>query len=28
LFNWEAKRNISDMCKDEWNWQLKNPNGY
>ncbi len=28
LFNWEAKRNISDMCKDGWNWQLKNPNGY
>lgn len=26
--NWEAKRNLSDMCKDGWNWIMKNPNGY
>ena len=25
---WEPKRNIQDICKDGWNWQLKNPNGY
>ena len=25
---WEAKRNIKDICKDAWNWQSKNPNGY
>lgn len=25
---WKAKKNISDMVKDAWNWQLKNPNGY
>lgn len=23
-----AKRTIDDMCKDSWNWQLNNPNGY
>ena len=28
LFNWEAKRNISEMCKDGWNWKIKYPNGY
>lgn len=25
---WKAKKDIYDMCKDSWNWQLKNPNGY
>ena len=25
---WEAKRGIDDMCRDSWNWQSKNPNGY
>ncbi|WP_461204636.1 UDP-glucose 4-epimerase GalE [Clostridium sp. DL1XJH146] len=24
----KAIRNIDDMCKDSWNWQLKNPKGY
>ena len=24
----EAKRNLEDMCRDTWNWQSKNPNGY
>ncbi len=24
----EAKYNIDDMCRDSWNWQKKNPNGY
>jgi UDP-glucose 4-epimerase len=28
LLNWEAKYSIEDMCKDTWNWQSKNPNGY
>lgn len=23
-----AKRNLEDMCRDSWNWQQKNPNGY
>ena len=26
--NWLAKKNIEDICKDGWNWQLRNPNGY
>lgn len=28
LLNWEAKRTLSDMCKDAWNWQKNNPMGY
>lgn len=26
--NWVATRNIDQMCKDSWNWQSKNPDGY
>ncbi len=26
--SFEAKYNINDMCKDAYNWQSKNPNGY
>ncbi|MBQ5431223.1 MAG: UDP-glucose 4-epimerase GalE [Lachnospiraceae bacterium] len=25
---WEAKYGIKEMCRDSWNWQTKNPNGY
>lgn len=25
---WEAKHDIVDMCRDSWNWQKNNPNGY
>ncbi len=25
---WEAQYGIEDMCRDSWNWQSKNPNGY
>lgn len=25
---WEAENGILEMCKDSWNWQKKNPNGY
>ena len=25
---WQATRDIDDMCRDSWNWQSKNPNGY
>ena len=25
---WKAERNLDDMCRDTWNWQKKNPNGY
>ena len=26
--NWVAKYTVLDACKDSWNWQSKNPNGY
>ena len=25
---WKAKRGITEMCRDAWNWQAKNPRGY
>ena len=25
---WSAEKNISDMCRDSWNWQSNNPDGY
>jgi UDP-glucose 4-epimerase len=25
---WAAVRRIEEMCKDSWNWQKKNQNGY
>lgn len=25
---WEAEKTIEDMCKDSWNWQKNNPQGY
>ena len=25
---WKAKNDIVDMCRDSWNWQSKNPEGY
>ena len=26
--NWKAEKNLEEMCKDSWNWQVKNPTGY
>lgn len=26
--NWTVKKSLEDMCKDSWNWQKNNPNGY
>jgi UDP-glucose 4-epimerase len=26
--DWTAQKTLSDMCRDSWNWQNKNPNGY
>ncbi|MEX2463161.1 MAG: UDP-glucose 4-epimerase GalE, partial [Balneolaceae bacterium] len=26
--NWKTERNLVDMCRDAWNWQSKNPNGF
>ncbi len=28
LLGWSAKKNVDDMCRDTWNWQSNNPNGY
>ena len=25
---WTAEYDLEDMCRDSWNWQQKNPNGY
>ena len=28
VLGWKASRNLDDMCRDTWNWQRKNPEGY
>lgn len=28
VLGWKAEKNLDDMCRDAWNWQTKNPNGY
>ena len=28
VLGWEAQYDQNDMCRDSWNWQSKNPNGY
>jgi UDP-glucose 4-epimerase len=28
ILGWEAKLDLNNMCRDTWNWQSKNPNGY
>ena len=25
---WQTARSLEDMCRDSWNWQRNNPNGY
>lgn len=25
---WKARYGIEEMCRDAWNWQKNNPNGY
>lgn len=25
---WKAENDLEDMCRDSWNWQKNNPNGY
>ncbi|MCG8614678.1 MAG: UDP-glucose 4-epimerase GalE [Desulfobacterales bacterium] len=25
---WRADKTLAEMCRDTWNWQTKNPNGY
>ena len=28
MLGWEATYGIAEMCRDSWNWQSHNPNGY
>ena len=28
VLHWEAKETLADMCRDSWNWQSKNPQGF
>ena len=28
VLGWQAEKDLQDMCRDAWNWQSKNPNGY
>ena len=28
VLGWQAKRSLADMCRDSWNWQKNNPEGY
>ena len=28
VFGWKTKRGIEEICRDAWNWQSQNPQGY
>lgn len=28
VLGWKTKRTLEDMCRDTWNWQKNNPQGY
>lgn len=28
VLGWKTERTLEDMCRDSWNWQKNNPNGY
>ncbi len=28
VLHWKAEKGIDEMCRDAWNWQKNNPNGY
>jgi UDP-glucose 4-epimerase len=28
LLGWSARHDLDDMCRDHWNWQRSNPDGY
>lgn len=28
VLGWRATRSLEDMCRDAWNWQVRNPNGF
>lgn len=27
VLHWRAERDLVAMCRDAWNWQVRNPNG-
>ena len=28
ILDWKAEKTLTDMCRDAWNWQRKNPRGF
>ena len=28
ILGWKTEKSLADMCRDTWNWQKNNPNGY
>lgn len=28
VLGWKTEKDLADMCRDTWNWQKNNPNGY
>ena len=28
ILGWKAEKTLTDMCRDSWNWQRKNPRGF
>ena len=28
MLNFKAQRDLTQMCRDAWNWQQRNPTGY
>lgn len=28
VLGWQTTKSLDDICRDAWNWQLKNPHGY
>lgn len=28
VLGWRTEKSLEDMCRDSWNWQKQNPNGY
>ena len=28
VLGWKTEKSLADMCRDTWNWQKNNPNGY
>ena len=28
VLDWKTQFGINEMCRDSWNWQKNNPNGY